>query len=181
MSQLTTLQNALGGGLGALGGGLGGGLGALGGLGGLGGGLGGQPSAEIVGTAGGGAVRIRATGDLEFIAVEIDPAVVDPDDVAVLEDLVLAAVRDVAEQLRRATESTLGQALGGALSGLFGAIGESVDIWDDDDDDEDDEDEDDEDEDEAGEDDEDDEAGDGDDEAGDGDDEAADGQDPPAG
>ncbi len=48
----------------------------------------------VEGTSGGGAVRIRASGDFSFTSVEIDPAVVDPGDVQLLEDLVLAAIRD---------------------------------------------------------------------------------------
>jgi len=118
MSQLANLQNALGG---AIGGGFPGlpGLGQLGTH---------AESVEIVGTAGGGAVRVHATGDLEFTAVEIDPAVIDPADASVLEDLVLAALRDVAEQMRRATEGALGEALGG-LSGLFGALGSGGSAW----------------------------------------------------
>src|SRR5271166_3651557 len=85
------------------------------------------PVAQVVGSAGGGAVRVHAGGDLEFTAVEIDASVVDPNDVSVLEDLVLAAVRDAAEQLRRSAEANLGEMVGGALSGLsglFGALGQ---------------------------------------------------------
>ena len=49
---------------------------------------------EVEGVAGGGAVRIVATGGMEFRNVTIDPGAVDPDDVAMLEDLVLAALND---------------------------------------------------------------------------------------
>lgn len=87
-----------------------------------GGGLPTEP-AEVVGSAGGGAVRVHVTGELEFTAVHIDAAVVDPEDVSVLEDLVLAAVRDAAQQLRRAGEAALGQMMGDALSGLSGLFG----------------------------------------------------------
>ena len=46
-------------------------------------------------TAGGGVVTARATGNCELIEVVIDPAVVDPEDVELLQDLVTAAVREV--------------------------------------------------------------------------------------
>ena len=55
-------------------------------------------SQVIEGIAGGGAVRISATGGLDFRSVTIDPSVVDPADVEMLEDLVLAAIRDAVEQ-----------------------------------------------------------------------------------
>ncbi len=46
-------------------------------------------------TAGGGVVTARATGNGELIEVVIDPAVVDPEDIELLQDLVTAAVREV--------------------------------------------------------------------------------------
>ncbi|MDR3315452.1 MAG: YbaB/EbfC family nucleoid-associated protein [Coriobacteriales bacterium] len=62
-----------------------------------------QMTAEA--TAGGGVVKIVVSGDLEIKSVTIDPAAVDPEDVEMLEDLVLAAAN---EALRSA------QALGNA-------------------------------------------------------------------
>lgn len=50
----------------------------------------------VEGVAGGGAVRIEMTAGGEFRQVSIDAGAVDPDDVAMLEDLVLAALRDAA-------------------------------------------------------------------------------------
>ena len=49
---------------------------------------------EIEGHAGGGAVVVRMTGGGEFLSVKIAPSAVDPDDVEMLEDLVLAALND---------------------------------------------------------------------------------------
>jgi DNA-binding YbaB/EbfC family protein len=70
----------------------------------------------IQGSAGGGAVTIEATGDLEFRRVTIDPSVIDPDDVDMLQDLVLAAVRDVVEQVHAEAANTFGGlGLGGLL------------------------------------------------------------------
>ncbi len=78
-------------------------------------------SAVIEGVAGGGAVRVTATGGLDVTKVVIDPAVVDPADVDLLQDLVLAAVRDVVEQAQALQSTALdGAGLGGGLEGLLG-------------------------------------------------------------
>ncbi len=55
--------------------------------------------AEVEGRSGGGAVKIRTTGRFEFVGVTIDPSVVDPAEVDLLEDLVLAALRDAASKV----------------------------------------------------------------------------------
>ena len=51
-------------------------------------------SAEILGSSGGGAVEIRMTGGGNVLDVRIDPAVVDQEDVELLQDLVCTAIRD---------------------------------------------------------------------------------------
>ncbi|MFN2506163.1 MAG: YbaB/EbfC family nucleoid-associated protein [Acidimicrobiales bacterium] len=77
--------------------------------------------AEVEGHAGGGMVKVRVTGSLEFRDVTIDPSVVDPDDVAMLEDLVLAAVRDAVARATELSEKAMGTVdlgpLGGGLLG----------------------------------------------------------------
>jgi nucleoid-associated protein EbfC len=80
-----------------------------------------QEAAEttVEGSAGGGAVRVTVTGGLEFRSISIDPAVVDPDDVEMLEDLVLAAARDAVEKAHALTSEAIGGITGG-LGGLFG-------------------------------------------------------------
>ena len=65
-------------------------------------------------SAGGGMVTVVATGSLEIKEVRIDPAAVDPDDVEMLQDLVMAATN---EALRSAQELAQ-QKLGGATAGL---------------------------------------------------------------
>jgi DNA-binding YbaB/EbfC family protein len=78
-------------------------------------------SRVIHGVAGGGAVRIIATGGLDVRSVAIDPTVVDPADVEMLQDLVLAALRDVIEQANTLQSEALGGVgLGGGLEGLLG-------------------------------------------------------------
>jgi DNA-binding YbaB/EbfC family protein len=59
-----------------------------------------QAAAEVFeGQAGGGVVKIAVTGGLEFRSVSIAPGVVDPSDVEMLEDLVLAALHDAVAQM----------------------------------------------------------------------------------
>lgn len=77
--------------------------------------------ATYEGVAGGGAVRIRATGGMVFEAVELQPDVLDDGDAELVADLVLAALRDLAaKQLAAQTEAMGGMpdlgSLGGALS-----------------------------------------------------------------
>ena len=76
----------------------------------------------VEGSAGGGAVVVRASGELSFDAVRIDPAVVAEGDVSVIEDLVLAAVRDAAAKLAQLRREAMGAAVSGALGGLFGSL-----------------------------------------------------------
>ncbi len=57
-------------------------------------------------TAGGGVVRVVASGRQKIESITIDPAAVDPEDVEMLEDLVLAAVN---EALRQAQEMMTGE------------------------------------------------------------------------
>ena len=74
---------------------------------------------EVVeGQSGGGVVKVRVNGRFEVSAVEIDPATVDPTDVPMLEDLVLAALHDATAQIGARQQEALG-GLGG-LGGLLG-------------------------------------------------------------
>jgi DNA-binding YbaB/EbfC family protein len=77
-----------------------------------------QAQATVVeGHAGGTAVVVSMTGGGEITKVRIDPSVVDPDDVEMLEDLVLAALHDAASQVARLQSEAMG-GIGGALGGL---------------------------------------------------------------
>jgi hypothetical protein len=82
---------------------------------------------EIIGRAGGGAVQITVTGGMQFLDVTISPTAVDPDDIGMLEDLVLAALNDAFDQLEDLQQSAMPAldlgGLGGALGGLGGALG----------------------------------------------------------
>ncbi|HEX9546352.1 MAG TPA: YbaB/EbfC family nucleoid-associated protein [Acidimicrobiales bacterium] len=75
----------------------------------------------VEGSAGGSAVKVRVTGGLEFEDVTIDPSVVDPDDVEMLQDLILAAIRDAVTRINDLNRDALGGlGLGGDLGGLLG-------------------------------------------------------------
>jgi nucleoid-associated protein EbfC len=77
-------------------------------------------SETVQASAGGGMVTVTMSGDLEVKAVRIDPSAVDPEDVEMLADMVLAAVN---EALRTAQELAASK-LGGATAGLdLGALG----------------------------------------------------------
>lgn len=76
--------------------------------------------AEITGRAGGGAVEITVTGSMQFLDVTISPDAVDPDDVAMLEDLVLAALNDAIAQIDELQRSSMGGLDLGALGAMPG-------------------------------------------------------------
>jgi nucleoid-associated protein EbfC len=73
--------------------------------------------AELTGTSGGGLVTVTVSGAGEVKSIKIDPRAVDPDDVETLEDLVLAALHNAAEEARVLTERKLGPVTGG-MGGL---------------------------------------------------------------
>jgi DNA-binding YbaB/EbfC family protein len=74
----------------------------------------------VEGSAGGGLVKVEVTGGMDFRSIHIDPSAVDPSDVELLEDLVLAAIHDA---VARANEISQ-QAFGGlGLPGIPGMPG----------------------------------------------------------
>lgn len=77
--------------------------------------------AEVEGSSGGGSVVVTMTGTGEVIALRIAPEVVDPDDVELLEDLVLAALRDAGARVAALQAGALGELVD--LSGLTGLLG----------------------------------------------------------
>ncbi len=81
-----------------------------------------EAAAQVVeGPAGGGAVKVQLTGGFEFRKVTIDPAAVDPNDVGMLEDLVLAALHDAVGRVNDLNQRALGGL--GSLGGLGGLLG----------------------------------------------------------
>jgi DNA-binding YbaB/EbfC family protein len=74
----------------------------------------------VEGSAGGGVVKVTVTGGMDFKAIHIDPSAVDPSDVEMLEDLILAAIHDAVARANEVSQ----QALGGlGLPGLPGMPG----------------------------------------------------------
>ncbi len=72
--------------------------------------------ASYEGSSGGGLVRITANGRMEVESVTIAPEAVDPSDVELLADLVLAALRDLTTQINEAQRAAMGP-LGNILGG----------------------------------------------------------------
>lgn len=72
-------------------------------------------------TSGGGAVKATITGTRELTGIEIDPEVVDPEDVEMLQDLILAAVNGVLKLADDKTSQSMAKLQGGmgGLPGLF--------------------------------------------------------------
>jgi len=74
-------------------------------------------------SAGGGMVTVQVGGDLQVRAVKIDPAAVDPEDVEILADMVLAAVNEGMRMAQELAARKLGGATGGLdLGGLGGLM-----------------------------------------------------------
>lgn len=67
----------------------------------------------VEGSAGGGVVRAVVTGQQELVSVTIDRAAVDPADVDMLQDLVVAAVNDALRASRQAAEEKMAAVTGG--------------------------------------------------------------------
>ena len=85
-----------------------------------------EQSRQIVtGSAGGGKVTVEVTGGGEFRKVTIAPDAVDPDDVELLEELVLAALRDASTQIADLQSNAMGNLELPDLGGLGGLIGGS--------------------------------------------------------
>ncbi len=78
---------------------------------------------EVDGSSGGGAVRAVVTGKQELRSLTIDPGAVDPDDVEMLQDLVVAAVNDALDASRKLAEQRMGALTGGLGAGLGGLLG----------------------------------------------------------
>ncbi len=64
-------------------------------------------------SAGGGKVTVTATGAGDILSIKIDPSVVDPQDVEILEDLVLAGVKQAIEDGRKMAEGEMKKVTGG--------------------------------------------------------------------
>ena len=70
-------------------------------------------SVTVDGSAGGGVVSATVTGKQELVSVTIDPSAVDPADVEMLQDLVVAAVNDALRASREVAEQKMAAVTGG--------------------------------------------------------------------
>lgn len=73
---------------------------------------------EITSTAGGGAIEVTVNGNKEITKLVIDKDVVDPDDVDMLQDLVMAAVNEAIRQMDALAEAEMNKVTGGLSAGL---------------------------------------------------------------
>jgi hypothetical protein len=74
---------------------------------------------SVEGTAGGGAVRVSMNGEQKLTGITIAPGVVDPDDVEMLQDLIMAAIGDASEKAAALQAESFGAITGGLnLPGL---------------------------------------------------------------
>lgn len=75
---------------------------------------------EFEGTAGGGVVSVTVNGHKKVLAVNIKPEAVDPDDVEMLQDLVLTAINDAMNKAEESGAQEMGRFTGGMnIPGLF--------------------------------------------------------------
>ena len=73
---------------------------------------------EFTATAGGGAVTVTVSGKKEITAVQLSPEVVDPDDIEMLQDLIVAAANEALRQMEAANAEVMNSLTGG-LGGGF--------------------------------------------------------------
>ena len=73
---------------------------------------------EFTATAGGGAVEVTVSGKKQVTRVKLAEEVVDPDDIEMLEDLIMVAVNEAFHQVEEETQSSMSK-----LTGGFGGLG----------------------------------------------------------
>ncbi len=77
---------------------------------------------RVTGSSGGGIVKVTVNGQFDMLAVELDPIAVDPRDIAMLQDLIVAAHTDASNKVKELIKERLGPLagpLGNALGGNF--------------------------------------------------------------
>ena len=77
---------------------------------------------EFTATAGGGAVEATVSGSKKIVKLKLDEEAVDPDDVEMLEDLIVAAVNEALEKVDAKSASAMSKftgGMGGGMPGLF--------------------------------------------------------------
>jgi hypothetical protein len=74
---------------------------------------------EITATAGGGAVEVTVSGKREITKVKLSEEVVDPDDIEMLEDLIMAAANEALRKVEEASQASMSKITGGIGGGMF--------------------------------------------------------------
>ena len=75
---------------------------------------------EVEASVGGGAVTVKANGKKQIVSINIKPEVIDPDDVEMLEDLVLSAVNEALRTVDEMSNSQMSKLTGGLnIPGMF--------------------------------------------------------------
>ncbi len=72
-------------------------------------------------SAGGGAVEVTVSGKRELVSVKIDPDTLDPDDVEMLQDMIVAAANEALRDMAKDSEQAMSRITGGMGSGLGGS------------------------------------------------------------
>ena len=73
---------------------------------------------EVTATAGGGAVEVTVSGKKEITRVKLSEEVVDPDDIEMLEDLIMAAANEALRQMDEISQASMAKITGGLGGGL---------------------------------------------------------------
>ena len=76
-------------------------------------------AAESEAASGGGMVQVKVSGKRELLSITIDPQVVDPDDIEMLQDLIMAAVNEALRKGEEVRETTMGRMVPGGMGGMF--------------------------------------------------------------
>ncbi|MBQ8624814.1 MAG: YbaB/EbfC family nucleoid-associated protein [Agathobacter sp.] len=74
---------------------------------------------EVTATAGGGAVEVTVSGKKEVLKVKLAEEVVDPDDIEMLEDLIVAATNEALRKVEEASQQSMSKITGGLGGGMF--------------------------------------------------------------
>ncbi len=74
---------------------------------------------EYTATSGGGAVTAVVKGSNQIVSLKLNPEVVDPDDIEMLEDLIVTAVNQALKTADEESAAIMRQATGGGMPGLF--------------------------------------------------------------
>lgn len=74
----------------------------------------------VEGTSGGGMVKVQMNGKNQLVSLNIDKEVVDPEDIEMLEDLIIAAVNEAHDKISKSSEEEMGKLTGGLkIPGMF--------------------------------------------------------------